>query len=287
MKVPNSAGTARPRLQLPQNAADCHIHVYDPRFPMARPESRAVSEASAAEYRLLQARNGTSRVVVVQPAAYGTDNEVTMDAVAQLGMARARGIGVLHPDVGDAQLRRMHDHGIRGLRFTQHEPRTAVTTPEMIEPLARRIQDYGWHTQLHLRADQIVALADLIDRLPGTLVIDHMARLPQPQGTAHAAFGIVRRLIERGRCWVKLSGAYLDSRAGSPGYEDVLPVARAFAASAPERCVWGSDWPHPTERTTKPDDAGLLDLLAAWVPDEAKRRRILVDNPAALYGFPT
>ena len=284
--VPNSSGTAGPRLATPANACDCHLHIYDPAFPMPRPELRGTAQASAAEYRLLQARLGTTRAVVVQPAAYGTDNAVTLDAIARLGTANARGVGVVHPGVGDAELEHMHRGGIRGLRFTQHDPRTAVTTADMIEPLARRTHELGWHTQLHLRAEQIVALAATIERLPGTLVIDHMARLPQPAGLDHPAFALVQRWLGEGRTWVKLSGLYLDTRVGPPGYADASAVARELVRCAPERVVWGSDWPHPTEKD-KPDDAGLLDLLSDWAGSEARRRRILVDNPAVLYGFPS
>jgi predicted TIM-barrel fold metal-dependent hydrolase len=223
--------------------------------------------------------------VVVQPAAYGIDNRVTVDAVAKLGLDRARGIAVVHPSITDAQLRSLDAGGIRGVRFTQHDPRTAVTTPEMIEPVAIRLAAMGWHVQLHLLAPQIVALKDVILRLPGTIVIDHMARLPQPEGIAHPAWDIVRTLLDRGHTWVKLSGAYLESRRGAPAYEDVQPVAWHFIRHAPERCVWGSDWPHPTERESKPDDAALFDLLGEWAVSEDTRQRILVDNPRALYGF--
>lgn len=283
--VANSAGTQAPRLRTPRNACDCHLHIYDAAFPMPRPDARAVSDASAAEYRLLQDRLGTTRAVVVQPAAYGTDNRVTMDAVAKLGRDKARGIAVVHPDVTDADLRRMTEAGVCGVRFTQHDPRTAVTTPDMIEPVAVRLAPLGWHVQIHLLAPQIVALRDVLLRLPGTIVIDHMARLPQPQGSSHPAWDIVKKLLDGGRTWVKLSGAYLDSRAGAPDYPDVSAVARAFVAHAPQRCVWGSDWPHPTERNAKPDDAALLDLLGEWAGDEPTRERILVENPQRLYGF--
>jgi predicted TIM-barrel fold metal-dependent hydrolase len=283
--VPNSSGTTRPRTRAPQNACDSHIHIYDPRFPMKSPELRAVANASVNEYRLLQARNGTSRVVIVQPAAYGTDNAVTLDAIAQLGQENARGVAVVHPTVTDTELVAMNKGGIRGIRFSQHEPRTAVTTAEMIEPLAVRVHRLGWHVQLHLRGDQIVEMAGLIARLPATLVFDHMGRMPQPEGIRHPAFDIVRRFLDSGRAWVKLSGPYLDTKEGAPRYADVTPVARALAEHAPQRCVWGSDWPHPTEPNVKPDDAALFDLLQEWSPDETVRHRILVANPAALYGF--
>jgi predicted TIM-barrel fold metal-dependent hydrolase len=285
MIVPNSSGTAKPRLAAPAGACDCHLHIYDPAFPMARPDARAVADASVGVYRMLQQRTGTVRAIVVQPAAYGTDNRVTVDAVAKLGRENARGIAVIHPDITDAQLAALGAGGIRGVRFTQHDPRTAVTTPDMIEPLAIRLAAIGWHVQLHLLAPQIVALRDVILRLPGTVVIDHMARLPQPEGTSHPAWDVVKAMLDRGRTWVKLSGAYLDSREGAPRYGDVLAVAHALVRHAPERCVWGSDWPHPTERDAKPDDAVLFDLLGEWSGGEAMRKRILADNPRELYGF--
>lgn len=282
--VPNSAGRARPRLAAPSHACDCHIHVYDAaRFPPLRPASRMQRNATVADYRLLQRRNGTARVVLVTAAVYATDNRVTLDAIAQFG-ENARGVAVVGPDITDAELEMLHRGGIRGIRFTQFDPATAVTTIDMIGPLSRRVAALGWHVQIHMRGDQIAAAESLWERLPCPIVFDHMGRLPQPAGIDHPAYPIIRRLIDRGRTWVKLSGAYLDSTLGRPSYADIAAVARAFVAAAPERMVWGSDWPHPTE-TDKPDDAALFDLLADWAPGEDTRRRILVTNPETLYGF--
>ena len=284
IEVPNSTGTSTPRFKAPAGACDCHLHIYDARFPMAWPQLRATPDASVAEYRLLQQRLGTTRAIVVQPAAYGTDNRVTVDAVAQLGLECARGVAVVHPSVRDDELAAMHAGGIRGLRFTLHDPKTAVTSVDMIEPLAGRVAGMGWHVQLHLRGEQIVELAPMIERLPVTIVFDHLGRMPQPDGARHAAFGIVTRLLQSGRAWLKLSGPYLDTQVGSPRYTDITRVAREYVKLAPQRLLWGSDWPHPTERA-KPDDAVLFDLLQEWARDEETRRRILVDNPAELYGF--
>jgi D-galactarolactone isomerase len=282
--VPNSTGTTRPRFELPALACDCHLHIYDPRFPMAWPQLRGTPEAAVPDFRRLQQRLGTTRAVVVQPAAYGTDNRVTLDAIAQLGIENARGVAVVHPEVTDAELEAMHAGGVRGLRFTQHDPHTAITTPEMIEPLAARVRELGWHVQLHLRGEQLVEMAAMIQRLPGTIVIDHIARIPQPQGTHHEAFALVKRWLAEGRTWMKVSGPYLETKTGSPRYADVGRVAAEFVKAAPERLVWGSDWPHPTEHA-KPDDAVMLDLLREWTQDETVWKKILVANPETLYGF--
>ncbi|HUI99929.1 MAG TPA: amidohydrolase family protein [Usitatibacter sp.] len=285
LPVPNSGGTSRPRFKAPANACDCHVHVYDPRFPMAWRSLPRVTDATVREYRRLQERIGTTRAVIVQPAAYGTDNRVTVDAVAQLGPDAARGVAVALPSITDAELAALHEAGIRGLRFSIHDPHTEIAGADMIEPLALRIHELGWHVQLHARAEQVAALEPMLAALPCAVVLDHFARLPQPEGVHHPAMPAVRRLLDKGRTWVKLCAPYLDSRTGSPRYADMKLLAGALVKAAPERVVWGSDWPHPTEPHTKPDDAALLDLLQEWIGDEATRRRVLVSNPSALYGF--
>jgi predicted TIM-barrel fold metal-dependent hydrolase len=265
------------------------MHIYDgERFSPARPgpQSRMQSDAAVAQYRLLQQRIGTTRTVIVTPAAYVTDNRVTLDGIAQLGAANTRGVAVVHPTVTDAELKAMAEGGIRGIRFTVFDPRSAAVSIDMIAPLAKRVVDLGWHIQIHMRADQIAENAALLEGLPTTVVFDHLGRLPQPAPLEHAAFGIIRRMIDRGTTWMKLSGAYMDTNSGAPAYADKLAVAQAYIKAAPERVVWGSDWPHPTEKPDhKPNDARLFDLLTDWAPDAAQRQRILVSNPEALYGF--
>jgi citrate lyase subunit beta/citryl-CoA lyase len=275
-------GTPAPVLVVPEDACDCHIHVYDGRFATPIPGTAIVPRATADHYLRLQARLGTGRTVVVTPAAYRTDNGVTVDAIAALGREQTRGIAVLDSGVSDATLEELDAGGIRGIRFTLFNPATAVTRFDMIEPLAARVARLGWHVQLHLLPAQIVEHRALLERLPAVIVFDHMARLATPTGIELAAFDIVAGLIEAGRTWVKLSGAYFGGIA--PDYAAATSLARQFVRLAPERMVWGSDWPHPTE-TDKPDDAALIDLLLHWTPDPALQRRILVDNPAALYGF--
>ena len=247
--VPNSSGTEPPQLKAPLNATDCHIHIYDPRFP---PPVEKPANGTVADYRMLQKRIGLSRVVIVQPRNYATDNSATLDAIEQLGIDKARGVAVLRPTVTDAELKRLHAGGIRGIRFTTGDPHTAVVSPGMIEPLAKRIARFGWHVQLNMPVEQIVAYAGILRSIPAPMVFDHLA--------------------------------YLYS-SGPPDYADATAIARTYVDAAPERCVWGSDWPHPGP-AVKPDDAQLFDLLSTWAPNDAVRQRILVTNPEALYGFP-
>lgn len=278
--VPNSTGTEPPKLTAPAGTADCHIHIYDARFD---PPVERFANATVRDYRLLQQRIGFSRVVIVTPRNYVTNNSVTLDAISQLGIANARGVGVLRPSVTDAELKRLDAGGIRGIRFTVGQPQTAVVSIDMIEPLAKRIADFGWHVQLNMESDQIVENAELLRRLPTPIVFDHMGKLGI-SGLDHPAYRVIRGLLDQGRAWVKISGAYMNTRVGPPTYADASAVAKEFVKAAPQRLVWGSDWPHPTPKVP-PDDAVLFDLLTEWAPDEQTRNRILVANPEALYGF--
>jgi D-galactarolactone isomerase len=281
--VPWSSGTEPPKLKAPPNACDCHMHIYDSRFPPAPSAIMWPPDASVEAHRLLQQRIGTARTVVVHPSTYGTDNSCTLDAMARFGAA-ARGVAVVDTSITDRELERLNQLGVRGIRFNLVQ--SGATTIDMLDPLSKRVNDLGWHVQIHMLGDQIVAAADLLHRLPSPIVFDHMARIPQPAGVDHPAFALVLKLLDKGRTWVKLSGAYMETRTGPPTYADVSKVARAYVKTTPERMVWASDWPHPTEHAdAKPNDAVLFDLLADWAPDEAIRNRILVDNPAALYGF--
>ncbi|WP_342452905.1 amidohydrolase family protein [Pararoseomonas indoligenes] len=281
--VPFSVGTEAPRFRAPPNACDCHFHIYDNRTPPA-PGGLAAPDASPDDYRKLQQRIGTTRGVVIQPSLYGTDNTPTLRGMAALG-PNFRGVAVVNTSVTDAELQRLHAAGIRGIRFNLAQ--FGATTLEMLEPLSQRVDALGWHCQINMPGEKIVEAGDTFRRVRGKLVFDHLAHCPQPAGVESETFKVIRALIDKGNTWVKLSGAYADTKSGPPAYADSSAVARAFAAAAPQRMVWGSDWPHPTEAMDKkPDDAVLFDLLTNWVPDEAARKRILVDNPAELYDFP-
>jgi predicted TIM-barrel fold metal-dependent hydrolase len=278
-----SAGTEPAKLRAPANAVDCHHHIYDGRYPADPKAALRPQDALVEDYRALQRRIGTTRHVIVQPSTYGTDNRCTLDALAAFG-AEARAVAVVNDAVADAELKRMDTLGVRGIRFNLAQ--AGATTAEMIEPLSKRVNALGWHIQINASAPIIMSIMDILDRVPSPIVFDHLAHVPQPAGIDDPLFARVRGLIDKGRTWIKLSGAYQDTKIGPPTYADSSAVARAYVKAAPERMVWGSDWPHPSEQQVKPDDALLFDLLADWAPEEAVRNRILVQNAETLYGFP-
>jgi predicted TIM-barrel fold metal-dependent hydrolase len=280
--MPFSSGTSAPRFAVPPLACDSHMHIYDSRFPAAPSAKLRPADALVGDYRQLQRRLGTTRNVVVTPSTYGSDNSCLLDALSQFG-GTARGVAVVDTSVTDAELKRLDAAGVRGVRFNLAIG--SVTPKEMIEPIARRIASLGWHVQINMNPDELPTAETMLRSLPVPIVFDHIGHLSQPNGLEHPGFGVISRLLGQRRAWVKLSGAYLGSKTGAPEYADNGAVASALIRLAPDRVVWGSDWPHPTE-AHKPDDAALLDLLHRWAPDEPTWRRILVTNPAALYVFP-
>jgi predicted TIM-barrel fold metal-dependent hydrolase len=282
--VPWSAGTELAKTKAPPNAADCHHHIYSARFKVDPNSTLRPGDASVADYRLLQKRIGTTRNVIVQPSTYGIFNDGLVEALGEFG-ASARGVAVVNDNVTDAELKRLDAARVRGIRFNLGNAGGA-TNMSMLEPLAKRIAPMGWHVQFNMSADMLLAVKDVLGRLPCDVVFDHLAHIPEPVGTAHPAFAAVVDLMQKGKAWVKLSGAYQDTKVGPPTYADSTVIAQAYVKAAPERLIWGSDWPHPSEKdNAKPDDAILFDLMAQWAPAEAVRNRILVDNPAKLYGF--
>jgi predicted TIM-barrel fold metal-dependent hydrolase len=277
----NGQAAAAVAFTVPALACDGHHHIYDRRYPAHPSATLLPGDASVADYRLLQQRLGLQRNVVVQPSTYGLDNRLLLSALQAFGPA-ARGVAVVDTTVTDHQLQTLHQAGVRGIRFNLSFL-VGVTT-DMMEPLARRIAPLGWHLQVNGTADRLLAVSDTLLRLPCPVVLDHMGQLPQPQGLKHPAFALYAELLGSGRAWFKLSGAYLTSKRDD--LSDVAVVARALIGLAPERMVWGSDWPHPTKKAgEKPDDAAVLNSLDDWAPTAAIRNRILVDNPAQLYGY--
>lgn len=268
-----------------EDACDCHIHVNDPRFAYAAGADLHPPAATVADYRPVQARLGTGRAVIVQPSSYGTDNRCTLDALARFGPS-ARAVVVVDETVTDAELHRWHAQGVRGVRFNLLRP--APVAASQVTAIAARIAPLGWHLQLHAGADTIAALGDLLRALPVPVVFDHLGRLPRVQGEQHPAFAVMAAMLEGGRAWVKLSGAELDGAGDAPAYAPAAALAARFIALAPRRVVWGSNWPHPATHQNGdplPDDVALLRWLLASAPAAPDQHRILVTNPAALYGF--
>jgi D-galactarolactone isomerase len=282
-QVPWSSGTELPKLKAPANACDCHQHIYDSRYPISPKATLKPADATVADYKLLQKRLGTSRNVIVTPSTYGTDNRVTLDAMAQIGSS-ARAVAVVDTTITDAELKRMNDLGVKGIRFNLIQ--AGATTIDMLEPLSKRVNDLGWHIQLNMSSDQIIANEALLMGLSTPIIFDHLGHVPQPNPLEHPTFHTIGKLLDKGKTWIKLSGAYQNTKVGPPDYTDTIFLARAYIKMAPDRMVWGSDWPHPSEQEKKPDDAQLFDLLLAWAPDEETRNRILVHNPQTFYGFP-
>lgn len=283
--VPHSAGSAAPSRALPAGACDSHMHIFDPRFAPSPHWKRTPPVADVPAYRLLQQRLGTSRTVVVTPSTYGVDNSCTLAALGELG-SQARGVAVVDADVGLFELRRLDAHGVRGLRVNFYSPQSwGVTTPQMLTTLAARVAVLGWHVQVLAPSAKLVELAPVLKALPVPLVIDHMALIGPEEGVDGPAFALVRQLLDAGSTWMKLSGAYMESRTGGPLFADRDAMATALLAAAPQRMVWGSDWPHTTAAPGSVDDALLLDQFRRWCASDAQMDAILVDNPAALYGF--
>jgi len=280
-----SSGSDKPHFVPPAGAIDCHFHTYDKNYPVTKGATLLPDDALPDDYRALQRRIGTTRGVIIQPSTYGTDNRLQIASRQALGADNFRVIAVVAEDISEAELRRLDEQGVRGVRFNLGFP--GVLTIESLKPLAPRLADLGWHCQINMRPKQIEDSADLLASLPGRLVFDHLAQVPQPAGLESAPYKIIRGLLDRGKTWVKLSGPYVSSKQGAPDYADAGAVAAAYVKAAPERLVWGSDWPHPSEpKEHKPDDARLFDLFAQCAGDDVAFKRILVDNPAELYGFP-
>ena len=282
---PFSVGEGRPRSAVPPGACDSHIHIFDPQFPPAsdRPEAE-IDNATVEAYQQFQARIGTQRVVVVTPSTYGVDNRATMLGVAGFGKA-ARGVIMVDSDAPPSDLAAMSEAGVCGIRVNfVTQQGWGPTTIQRLRDTARIAADLGWHIQIYASGSQIAEMKVAIAALPTPVVIDHLASVTPVEGVNSPGHKAALELLETDRVWLKLSGAYIVSYSG-PQYLDVDPVAQSYVKTAPERLVWGSDWPHRGRRNPFPDDAILFDALSRWAPTELTRRHILVDNPSKLYGF--
>jgi predicted TIM-barrel fold metal-dependent hydrolase len=292
-----SQPTTPVKFDVPPGACDCHVHIFgDPqRFPFSPSRTYTPEAASVEEMRALHRTLHTDRVVIVNPSVYGTDNSCTLDAVKQLGSS-ARAIAVIDDKTPDNALDEMDSAGVRGIRInleTSGQADPAVARERFkagVESIKGR---KNWHIQVYARLSVVEGIADFITAAPMPVVFDHFGGAKAVLGVAQPGFGTLLKLVRSGTTYVKISGAYRSSTL-APDYPDVMPLAKALIAANPQRILWGTDWPHPSQvsgRKTEVsplfqiDDGRLFNQLAVWAPETAVRTTILVDNPAKLYGF--
>jgi 2-pyrone-4,6-dicarboxylate lactonase len=273
----------KPALVLPRKAADCHAHVFGPvdRYPYAANRLYTPPPVFLEDYLAMHRAVGLGRGVLVQTGLYGNDNSFIVDAI-KANPGRLRGIALIGESNTDTELRHLAASGICGFRVN----RTAKTglSIEVARRLAERVKDFGWHVQFLLDVEDHPDLDKLLGSFATEVVIDHMGRPDPKLGVGAPGFQALIRLLRSGRGWAKLSAPYRTSRQPPP-YDDMTPFAHALVEAAPDRLVWGSDWPHVLLDTTMPNDGDLVDQVAVWVPDADIRRHILVDNAERLYGF--
>ncbi len=282
---PPDPDTRTPDFAVPPLACDAHCHVFGPaaRFPFDPDRSYTPPDASVQDFRRLQSILGFERAVIVQATCHGTDNAAMLDAIASSN-GRYRGIAMVDERFSENDFRDLHDGGVRGVRmsFARHlagppDFTKVGWTADMIRPM-------GWHLVLYLEAEDVVENAPELRALGVPIVIDHMARVKPAEGVEQEAFRLLLGFVRDEGFWVKVSGAERLSAIGAP-FHDLVSFARALIDAAPDRVLWGTDWPHPNIGGDMPNDGDLVDLLALYAPDADMRRRILVDNPARLYGF--
>jgi predicted TIM-barrel fold metal-dependent hydrolase len=299
---PAFAKASQPATQVtfavPQHACDCHTHIFgDPlKFPFFSGRTYTPEAAAPEEMSALLRTLHLERVVIVTPSVYGTDNSATLYGMKARG-ANARGVAVIDDKTPDSELDRLQQAGFRGIRLNlstagQNDPALAR---RLLQAAVARVKGRMWHVQMNTNLAVITAIKDLVAGSPVTIVFDHFGGARADLGLNQPGFADLVALVRSGKAYVKISGAYRVSTHG-PDYGDVTPIAKALIAANPSRIVWGSDWPHtastppggkPTDVTklTQIDDGRLLNQLAVWAPDAAVRNKILVDNPATLYGF--
>lgn len=276
----------KPNLAVPAGSCDAHCHVFGPasKFPFSAETNSSLLDAPLESLENVWRILGFERAVIVQSMSHGLDHSAAIDALRR-GAGRYRGVAVVGPESTAAEVAQLHDEGFRGARlhFMPHLASHAMTRDE-IDAVVAKVRTFDWHIALHLAGDGILERADLVRSLPGQVVIDHMARVDLREGLDSKPIQMLKRLLDRGNVWVKLSGADRLATA-PPSMEDSVALARMLAEHAPERVVWGTDYPHPNTHGFVPDEGDLVDSLAVIAPTEAARRQLLVENPTALFDF--
>lgn len=272
-----------PQLRAPAGATDCHVHVFLPGFEAQEGGPSIAELATVENYRALQQWLGLERVVITQPNAYQANNDALIEALGQFGPQVARAIAVVTPDTPKHELERLHEKGVRGARIMQL-PGGAVGIDQMLA-VDDAIQNMGWHLMVQFNGRDLPDYLERLQKIKGRYIIDHIGKFIEPVAADDPRVDDILRLIDQGNAWFKICGAYETSLTGSPDYSDVAPIAKRVIQHAPERVIWGSNWPHVgVSRAQYPSDAEQLDILLDWA-DTQTQKKILVDNPAHLYGF--
>jgi len=274
----------KPAFLLPRGACDTHVHIWGPfdRFPLAKGAPYTPPERTSDDLMVLHERLGVDRAVIVQTTVYKADNRAMLDGIAR-SAGRWRGVALIDETFDDAAFRALHEGGVRGVRFGFVKHLGGVPDLALVRRTAARIAPMGWHLVLHLDAGNIPEFLEFFGEFNLPVVVDHMGRVPVRDGLDQAPFRLLLELLKRPNWWVKVSGAERISETGPP-FADAIPFAQGLIAAAPDRVLWGTDWPHPNVRW-EPDEADLVDLLPRFA-DAAALQQVLVDNPARLYGFP-
>jgi predicted TIM-barrel fold metal-dependent hydrolase len=278
--------TRHPSYVPPANACDAHCHIFGPgdRYPYAADRSYTPPDAPLAAFKQLQRTLGLTRAVLVNASCHGSDNTVIVDAIAQSN-GRYRGVANSDESFGPAEFARLHEQGFRGVRFNFVKHLGGLPDMQEFRRVTELIKPLGWHLDLHFDAKDLPEFDAMLAALPVPFIIDHMARVPTKDGLEQAPFKVLLSLQQRNpRCWVKISGAERIASSGPP-FTDAAPFAQALVRTAPERILWGTDWPHPNIAKHMPNDGDLVDLIPLLMPEPAMQRQVLVDNPQRLYEF--
>ena len=282
---PPDPNTKKPRFTPPPHACDAHCHVFGPaaKFPYAPKAAFWPPDSPVEKMWELHRILGLERAVIVHATCHGADMSATLDAIARSG-GRYRGTAIIEESCTDRELERLHEGGIRGVRFNFVKHLESRPDPGFVRRTVERIRPLGWHLIVHLQGEDIIELQELFRPITIPMVIDHMGRPKAADGVEQKPFKALLEFMQRENAWVKICGPERVSSLGPP-FTDALPFAKALVAAAPDRVLWGTDWPHPNVRHM-PNDGELVDLFPLMAPDAALQKKVLVDNPARLYGFP-
>jgi predicted TIM-barrel fold metal-dependent hydrolase len=276
--------TRQAQLAIPAGSVDCHTHVFVDGYPMIPERGYNPPQSTLDDMLAMHARLGIERVVLTQPSVYGTDNSAILDAVDRIA-ERARAVVAVGADVSDGELEELHSRGARGIRLNLDNVGGMPIEMDEVPGLAKRIGAIGWHVEFLFAGHELPGLVPLLRTLDAPVSIGHFAYMPAAKGVGYPPFQELMSLVAEGNTWVKLSAPNRLGVGNLPPWPQVVPLARALIEANPDRMLWATDWPHPNKFEAQPNDADLLEQLELWAPDEEMRRRILVDNPVALYGF--